>query len=109
MVCFDLDKTHVPESVDSSVLSCSLRSIIKASKKGCQICYAIKVAIFWDNIVNVPKKRLLLDDSVVAIYLFKTIHVQSAVKYRDSANNVVVVKGLVDLFTKPGEKPSDKA
>lgn len=103
MVCFDLDKTHVPESVDSSVLSCSLRSIIKASKKGCQICYAIKVAIFWDNIVNVPKKRLLLDDSVVAIYLFETIHVQSAVKYRDSANNVVVVKGLVDLFTKPGK------
>ncbi|KAK7447856.1 hypothetical protein Landi51_06660 [Colletotrichum acutatum] len=103
-VCCDLDKAHMPESVDSREFSCDLRSISKASKKGCQICYAIKVAIFWANNVNVPKKRLMLDDSYAVIYLFETISIQSSVKYRDSANNVVVVKGLVDLFTKPGEK-----
>ncbi|KAK1465675.1 hypothetical protein CMEL01_11667 [Colletotrichum melonis] len=103
-VCCDLDKAHMPGSVDSRELSCDLGSIIKAGKKGCQICYAIKVAIFWANNVNVPKKRLMLDDSYAVIHLYETISIQSFVKYRNSANNVILVKGIVDLFTKPGEK-----
>ncbi|KAK1490161.1 hypothetical protein CTAM01_10830 [Colletotrichum tamarilloi] len=102
-VCCDLDKAHMPGSVDSRDFSRDLRSIIKAGKKGCQICYAIKVAIFWGNNVNVPKKRLMLDDSYAVIHLYEAISIQSFVKYRNFANNVILVKGIVDLFTKPGK------
>ncbi|KAK1721120.1 hypothetical protein BDP67DRAFT_615005 [Colletotrichum lupini] len=102
-VCCDLDKAHMPGSVDSRDFSRDLRSIIKAGKKGCQICYAIKVAIFWGNNVNVPKKRLMLDDSYAVIHMYEAISIQSFVKYRNSANIVILVKGIVDLFTKPGK------
>ncbi|OHF02276.1 hypothetical protein CORC01_02556 [Colletotrichum orchidophilum] len=102
-VCFDLDMARMPESIRSDERACELKDIIKASKKGCQPCYAIKVALQRVNGVNCHDSSLLLDTAFVVIYFSATVRIEGFFQYRNSENKVTALRTTVELFTKPGK------
>ncbi|EFQ30574.1 hypothetical protein CGRA01v4_12572 [Colletotrichum graminicola] len=106
--CYNLDRDRLTVSSSPNqfpTLSRKLKQLVRAGKKGCQICYAIKVGMLLMLGLDPRERKVRFDVCVLFIELSDIVRVFAGANYTDPQGNLVGDNVSFELFTKP-EKPS---